>query len=39
MEVDVVDDDDGSYSDEEWPTYEPVGPKYLVVKVFRCKAQ
>ena len=37
MEVDV--DNNGSYSDEELPTHEPWGTNYLVVKVFRCKAQ
>ena len=37
MEVDVENDED--YSDEEWPTHEPLGPKYLVVKIARCKAQ
>ena len=37
MEVDV-DNDDG-YSDEEWPTHEPLGRRYLVVKIVRCKAQ
>ena len=37
MEVDV--DDDEFYSDEKWPTHEPLGPRYLVVKKFRCKAQ
>ena len=37
IEADV--DNDGSYSDEDWPTQEPWGKKYLIVKIFNCRAQ
>ena len=37
MEVDV--DNDGIYSDEEWPTHEPWGRKYLITKFVNSRAQ
>ena len=37
MEVDV--DNDGPYFDEEFPTHEPWGTQYLIVKIFNCRAQ
>ena len=37
MEVDV--DNDGPYLDEEFPTHEPWGTQYLIVKIFNCRAQ
>ena len=29
----------GTYSDEEWPTHEPWGKKYLITKIVNCRAQ
>ena len=39
MEGDV--EDDGFYSDEDWPSPidEPRGTQYRMVKIFRCKAR
>ena len=37
MEMDV--NNDGTYSDEEWPTHEPWGKKYLIIKIVKCRAQ
>ena len=37
MEVDA--NNDGPYSDEDLPMHEPWGKKYLIVKIFKCRAQ